>query len=161
LLLEKGAEIEVKDSCHETPLWRAVTRGHEAVVRLLIEKGADVAKDAVNVQDPLSNSYGVELEKASLVWQMIENGAALDAKASYRRRTLLWRAAVTGNMAVLRLLLEKSADVEAKDYYEETMPLRQAIAEEDWFAIQKLLKHGGPPDGNRSFSYGIFRLEAN
>ncbi|KAL6402688.1 hypothetical protein AUP68_14144 [Ilyonectria robusta] len=43
LLLEKGAEIEAKDSEHgRTPLSWAALNGHEASVKLLLEKGADV-----------------------------------------------------------------------------------------------------------------------
>ena len=43
LLLEKGADIEAKDSRFgRTPLLWAVKGGHEAVVKLLLEKGADI-----------------------------------------------------------------------------------------------------------------------
>ena len=40
LLIEKGAELDSKDNDGRTPLSHAVSRGHEAVVKLLIEKGA-------------------------------------------------------------------------------------------------------------------------
>jgi hypothetical protein len=38
LLLEKGAELESKDSGGRTPLSWAARKGHEAVVRLLLKK---------------------------------------------------------------------------------------------------------------------------
>jgi ankyrin repeat protein len=41
LLLEKGADVESKDSDGLTPLSWAARGGHEAVVKLLLEKGAD------------------------------------------------------------------------------------------------------------------------
>jgi ankyrin repeat protein len=41
LLLEKGAELETKDSSGQTPLSWAAGSGHEAVVKLLLEKQAD------------------------------------------------------------------------------------------------------------------------
>jgi hypothetical protein len=41
LLLEKGAELESKDSEGQTPLSWAAAKGHEAVVQLLLEKGAE------------------------------------------------------------------------------------------------------------------------
>jgi ankyrin repeat protein len=37
LLLEKGAELESKDKYGQTPLSWAAERGHEAVVKLLLE----------------------------------------------------------------------------------------------------------------------------
>ena len=41
LLLEKGAELETKStSSGQTPLSWAAEKGHEAVVKLLLEKGA-------------------------------------------------------------------------------------------------------------------------
>jgi ankyrin repeat protein len=38
LLVEKGADLDSNNG--RTPLSHAVSRGHEAVVKLLIEKGA-------------------------------------------------------------------------------------------------------------------------
>jgi ankyrin repeat protein len=40
LLLEKGAELETKSEYSQTPLLYAASRGHKAVVKLLLEKGA-------------------------------------------------------------------------------------------------------------------------
>ena len=43
LLLEKGAELESKDTEYgRTPLSWAAGNGHEAVVKLLLEKGAEL-----------------------------------------------------------------------------------------------------------------------
>jgi ankyrin repeat protein len=42
LLSEKGTDIKAKDSSGWTALDGAAMGGHEAVVRLLVEKGADV-----------------------------------------------------------------------------------------------------------------------
>jgi ankyrin repeat protein len=40
LLLEKGAKLEAKDDSGQTPLLNTIGKGHKAVVRLLLEKGA-------------------------------------------------------------------------------------------------------------------------
>jgi ankyrin repeat protein len=38
----KGSKLEAKDKCGRTPLSRAAEKGHEAVVKLLLEKGAEL-----------------------------------------------------------------------------------------------------------------------
>jgi ankyrin repeat protein len=42
LLLEKGAEVESKDKYNQTPLSWAAYEGHETVVNLLIQSGAEL-----------------------------------------------------------------------------------------------------------------------
>jgi len=55
LLLEKGAELECKDSIFGwTPLSWAVQYGHETVVKLLVEKGAELESKDKYGQIPLS-----------------------------------------------------------------------------------------------------------
>jgi ankyrin repeat protein len=44
LLLDRGAELEAKDSDDPTPLSWAVKRGHKTVVKLLRDRGAVVTK---------------------------------------------------------------------------------------------------------------------
>ena len=46
LLLDKGADLEAKDKDGQTPVSWAAENGHEAVVKLLMEKAVDVDLDA-------------------------------------------------------------------------------------------------------------------
>jgi ankyrin repeat protein len=41
LLLEKGADLESKDFSGQTPLSWAAVQGHETVIKLLLEAGAE------------------------------------------------------------------------------------------------------------------------
>jgi ankyrin repeat protein len=42
LLLDKGADVEMKEEAGGTPLIRAIVNGSEAIIKLLLAKGAKV-----------------------------------------------------------------------------------------------------------------------
>ena len=42
LLLDAGADKDIKNSCHRTPLHLATMKNHTDIVKLLIERGADM-----------------------------------------------------------------------------------------------------------------------
>ena len=44
LLLEKGVDLETRDSLGRTPLYWAVLVGYEAIMKLLLKKGVDLNK---------------------------------------------------------------------------------------------------------------------
>jgi hypothetical protein len=72
LLLEKGAELDSKDTIYgRTPLsWTAKT-GREAVVKLLLEKGAGLDSKDIGDRTPLS---------WAAVKHLLEKGAELEPK---------------------------------------------------------------------------------
>jgi ankyrin repeat protein len=67
LLLEKGAELESKDTEYSrTPLLWAAEKGHEAVVKLLLEKDVDLeSKDKKYSRTPLS--WAAEIGDAAVM----------------------------------------------------------------------------------------------
>ena len=76
-LLENGANIEAKDNFGRTLLSCAALNGHEAVVRLLVEKGAAVdTQENSSGQTPLlaAASNGHE----AIVRLLVEKGAPID-----------------------------------------------------------------------------------
>ncbi|KAK3939988.1 Serine/threonine-protein phosphatase 6 regulatory ankyrin repeat subunit A [Diplogelasinospora grovesii] len=75
----RGANIEEKDRGGQTPLYQAAWQGHEAIVRLLLDKGANIEEKDQNGRTPL-----------------------------------LW-AAERGHEAIVRLLLDKGANIEEKN----------------------------------------------
>ena len=86
----------------------AALGGHETVLRLLFEKGAEV--------DARGGKYGTALQAASwggrepVVRLLIENGAEVNAKGG-QYGNALQAACVSGHEPVARLLIEKGADV--------------------------------------------------
>ncbi|GLI73288.1 hypothetical protein PoHVEF18_001503 [Penicillium ochrochloron] len=124
--------------------------GHRTVVKVLLEKGADVeardsdadveAEDSKYGRTPLS--WAAERGRAAVVKLLLEKGADVEAKDSEYDRTPLSWAAERGHEAVVELLLENSADVEAEDSKYGRTPLSWA-AERGRAAVVKLLLEKG------------------
>jgi ankyrin repeat protein len=159
LLVEKGAEFDFTDTYDgQTPLWMAAKNGHEAVVKLLVENGAKLNfKDKYNDQTPLWIAAAKGHE--AVVKLLVEKGAEVDFKDKHhgqmsrlmtkvmRNRvgygqTPLWVAAKNGHEAVVKLLVEKGAELDFKDKRHGQTPL-QVAAKNGHEAIVKLLVEKG------------------
>jgi ankyrin repeat protein len=151
LLLEKGAELESKDTNFgQTPLSLAAENGNDAVVKLLLEKGAELeSKNTKFGQTPLS--LAAENGHDAVVKLLLEKGAELEAKNTYSR-TPLSLAAEKGHNAVVKLLLEEGAELESKNTYGLT-PLSLA-AENGHDAVVKLLLEKGAEQESKDTKYG-------
>ncbi|KAI9765703.1 MAG: hypothetical protein M1839_005398 [Geoglossum umbratile] len=155
-LLEKGADVAAKDTkgmtaLHRTadaaitrrddngstPLHRAVGRGHEAMVRMLLAKGADATARDINGLTPL---HVAASGQDRLVMQLLlEKGAQVDAKDDMGH-TPLHVAAFRGHEAVVRLLLEKGANVNMQDGQGWTALLSAAVGKH--IAVMEALLEG-------------------
>lgn len=111
LLIERGAEMEQDCDSSGTPLMTAILGNHEAIVRLLLEKGADPNTETAY------GSGGHALHKAvsgyrlnrSIIKLLITIGATIDAKDG-KGETPLLLATKYGHIDVMSLLLEHGAD---------------------------------------------------
>ena len=160
-LLKNNACLEFQDDRGWTPLFYAVDNGQEAMIRLLLEKGAKLETvDILFGQTPLSHAakYG----KEAVVQLLLEKGAELETKSRVGR-TPLSHSAQYGKEAVVQLLLEKGAELETKSAVGRT-PLLYAA----WYgseAVVKLLLEKGAElevkciDGRTPLSYAAERRQ--
>jgi ankyrin repeat protein len=140
-LVKIGHDPGSRDGYGRTPLSWAAEKGHEAVVRLLVEKGADLeSRDSYDGRTPLS--WAAEKGHEAVVKLLLGKGAELEAKDKYYGRTPLWRAAVNGHEAVVKLLLEKGAELKAKDEHYGRTPLWRAAVNGHEAVVKLLLEKG-------------------
>jgi len=101
VLLEKGTSLRSKIPSRSDAGCGGLRRdGHEAVVRLLIEKGAKVNSYGSRWSDALG--WAAENGHEAVVRLLLESGANLHSNAP-AGRTPLWWAARNGHEAVARL----------------------------------------------------------
>lgn len=91
--------------------------GYVEVVRLLLEKGADMAVATRNGRTPLSWAAGEGYE--AVVKLLLESGAEPESK-DYADRTPFWWSCRHENGPVTLLLNINGVEVDSKDYYNST-----------------------------------------
>jgi ankyrin repeat protein len=102
-------DVNAKDSRGATPLMYAAAFGNARQMKLLLEAGADVnARNTFNATALIW--AGGDAVKSRL---LIEHGADINVRTQQGRTALVRAAKRNGNADLVRLLLEKGADVKA------------------------------------------------
>lgn len=146
LLLEFMANLEVKNVSYQTALHEAAAHGELLVVELLLARGART--DVTNSLGWTPLHSAVVNGHAEMVRLLAQNRVDLNAVA-LDGRTALHMAVDERKHACLETLLEKGADVDAKDGTHRDTPLHRAATKGDNKAMDILLK------------FGAFRLARN
>lgn len=114
--------------------------GHVAVVKLLLEKGAELEyKNNIYNWTPLS--WAAENGHETMVKLLVEKGAGLESKENECGRTLLLWATEEGHKAMVKMLFENKADANAVDNCGCTAI--QLAAFEDHREVEQLLMEKG------------------
>ncbi|KAH8432426.1 uncharacterized protein LDX57_010062 [Aspergillus melleus] len=152
LLLQKGAHVNLEGGQYGTALQAAAFKGHEGVVRQLIEAGADVR---IQGGEP----EGWEHSKARSWWndRMQDTLSAIKQIGPQRRQsgkfgTALQAAAISGNVEIVRMLVDNGADIRDIDRYGQT-PLHRAAYHGHEAVVALLLDRGAIPDHQDSNGY--------
>ena len=138
ILLQRWQDVDLSDGYGRTPLSYAAENGHEAVVRLLLDKGADIeSKNYNGGRTPLWWAAGKGHE-AVVKLLLGADGIDVNLKGD-NGETALSSAAEKGHEAVVKLLLGADGiDMNSKDEYGGWTALWFA-AEEGHEAVVKLL----------------------
>ena len=173
LLLDAGAKIDARDTkTGATPLNEAAFMGHVSVVKLLVARGADAGiKDRAGFS-PVENAIrqhqqetarillnhakdhelvnhllevAVRRGHADTVEMLLDAGADVNARSS-SGSTPLYDAALKGNGAIVSLLVNRGADLNAVETTSGTTPLYAAAAFGRQEPVVILLLAGADPN---------------
>jgi ankyrin repeat protein len=123
LLLE--AEVDAKDNSEQTALHLAAEGGHTEVVKLLLEKGAEINSPGGLYGRPLQ--HAVRSRNEALVRLLLDKGADINAQGGVTKSALI-EAVDLGLEGLVRLLVENGANVNAKGpEYHDSTPLQLAV----------------------------------
>ena len=108
--IELGSQVDILDAHGRTPLSWAAQYGHLEVVKLLVEKDAEIeTKDSKYGQTPLS--WAAENGHLEVVKLLVEKDAEIENTDTDGRTPLSW-AAAKGHLEVVKLLEEKGAVID-------------------------------------------------
>lgn len=129
-LLDKGADVNQVSACqtskfmdygphhHSRPIMCAAVEGHLETVKLLLDRGADIAAADPWTYTVLMKAAGAG--KTDIVRLLIDRGADVNARTTARVNSgstaLVW-AVVSAHSDTASLLIEKGADVDAAMSY--------------------------------------------
>jgi ankyrin repeat protein/nucleoside-triphosphatase THEP1 len=137
-LLGQKTEAEVRPHYGLTPLCRAAKAGHEAIARLLLDRGANIENADKVGRTPLQ--WAVVNKGTAVVELLLERGACVESRDENGRTPLSW-AASGGFECNAQLLLDKGANIESRDIYGAT-PLLRAVLNSHEAIVQMLLDAG-------------------
>lgn len=109
LLASPQIRVDVRNRAEETPLMMAALRGHTAIARQLIDRGADINKTGWS---PLH--YAATGGHRAIVEMLLQAHAYIDAE-SPNGTTPLMMAAQYGTAETVRQLLDAGADASLKN----------------------------------------------
>lgn len=105
--IEKGINLDLRDSDDCTPLMRASIKGHTEIVKLLLDKGASI--DLISNDEATALLYASANGHKEVVKLLIDNGALVDVQ-SKGGLTPIMQALLLGHNEIVKLLLQKGAN---------------------------------------------------
>jgi ankyrin repeat protein len=141
----------LKDSRGGTPLMYAAAVGSEAMMRRLIDAGADVnAKSAFDAT--ALHWCGASLARMKL---LVDLGAAVNVRSKQGHTPVFLAASEAGGLLAVQFLLAKGATLEGPPDSQGNTPLSAASATNDTALVRFLVEKGGasalaPPGGPRA-----------
>jgi ankyrin repeat protein/predicted negative regulator of RcsB-dependent stress response len=138
--LEKGADVNTAGPGGQVPLMIALTLGKAEMVRLLLEKGANVnARIGIMQAPPLY--YAAKNGNTEITMLLLQKGAAVNGRSD-SGQTALFAAAGEGKTGMVKLLIEKGADINARDGNYEQTPMHTAAENNRGDVVKLLLEKG-------------------
>ncbi|AID46730.1 ankyrin repeat protein [Pigeonpox virus] len=148
LLLSKGANPNMLNKTNKSPLYYSIESNNPDITMLLIDKFI------FDNTDPIL-SHAIKHYSKPILHALIEKGVSINARDKYGKTPLHYAASYCKDIDVIKLLLERGADVNAKSYVRNLTPLHSSYLKSPR-VLKLLLQHGA--DINSLDSYSLTPL---
>lgn len=149
LFLDNGADINnLSDYAGRiaTPLWIAVARGNLEMVRLLVERGADIEVTAEEF--PFTALSNLEM------WPYPKSAELSQVAIGLTMSKPIWVAASLGYVDVVRFLIQHGADIDSRDSFDGLSPFWRAAQQNQPEVMRALIEAGADVRPNRLVGWG-------
>jgi ankyrin len=134
-LCENGAILDWKDNYGNTALHVAVSKGHLDVIRILVEKGANMC--AADASDSTALHIATKGGYLNIVQYLADRFAPIDRRNA-KNETALLVAAAEGNEKIVSVLIEQGAGIGVRDI--DGKSALDIATDKGYTAITQLLK---------------------
>lgn len=144
--IEKGANVNARDSLGRTPLSEAAQRSPVSVLNALLGAGASASVNVADNEGRTPLMWAARDNSAAMVRVLLRRGANVHAKDATGSTPLMWavRGAGRRSRVATKLLLAAGADVNAEDGSGATA-LENALRSGDARTVKILLDAGARP----------------
>ena len=143
-LLEAGADLRLHTStASRTALHWSASEGHEAILSVLLIRGAD--KDALDHFGETPLMAAARHDHLRTTEKLLEAGADFSIHSPHHGNTVLHMATSVGHGGILSALLLKGADKDIPNFVRET-PMMYAVREGHASVMEQLLEAGADPN---------------
>jgi len=144
--IERGIDINLKDEYGETAIKKAIKNGYKGIVKLLLQKGANIKNEKDLIFIAAEKGY-IDIVISLLKYEndSKKRKKALDLAQKIFAHKQLILAIQEQNLNKVKRALQNGADINKPDLFSWT-PLMNAIIKKDLQITQYLLKNGANTD---------------
>lgn len=141
ILVERGAELEIKSKSRSTALLFAVEFEKEPIVKFLIDSGASVNTQKDNENGNAAIHLAIQNEDERILVLLLESGANVKSRNHCGDTALHLAVADISRHEMVKVLLEKGADFALRNQRDET-PIHIAATNNNTEAVFRMLRMG-------------------